>query len=61
MKLFGTKYIVKYGHAEKEFDNYIEEETSLRASDEKDAEEQVRRMIQDKYRFYKIISVKVKE
>lgn len=55
MKLFGTKYIVKYGHAEKEFDNYIEEETSLRASDEKDAEEQVRRMIQDKYRFYKII------
>ncbi len=60
MKLFGTKYIVRYGHAEREFDNYVEEETTLRASDEKDAENEVRKMIQNKYRFYKILSVKAK-
>ena len=61
MKIFGTKYIVKYGHAEREFDNYIEEETSVRAGDEKEAENEIRKMIQNKYRFYKILSVKEKD
>lgn len=34
---------------------------TLRASDEKDAEEQVRILLHEKYRFYKILSVKKKQ
>jgi hypothetical protein len=57
MSLFGSRYIVRFGHAEREFDSYEEGEVSLRASDEKDAEDQVRRLVQSKYRFYTILSV----
>ncbi len=61
MGLFGAKYEVVYGHADREFDSYVENSMTLRASDEKDAEEQIRILLHEKYRFYKILSVKKKQ